>query len=71
MPGLPIPLPSSPEISSCDTDASVWPNNLSLSLLTKIMYYLALLHSDAQNLALSLKLEHSEGRKCVTVVLLA
>lgn len=66
-----ISLPSSPEIPSCDKDPVVWPDNLSPTLLTKIVHHLVLLHSDPQNLALTLKLEHSEGRKCVTVILLA
>lgn len=54
-------------------NSQLWhrPDNHSPSLLTKIMYHLVLLRSDPQNLALTLKLEHSEGRKCVTIILLA
>lgn len=37
----------------------------------KVMHHLVLPQSDLQNLALTLKLEHSEGRICVSVILLA
>lgn len=62
-----ISLPTYPEIPSCDTGlttrAQVWS--------PRSCYQLVLWHSDPQNLALPLKLEHSEGRKCVTIILLA
>ena len=66
-----ISLPSSPKTPDCDTSPLVLSDTLTLNFHAKIMHHLALLHSDPQNLALTLKLEHSEGRKCVSVILSA
>lgn len=71
MAGLLILPPSYPEIPSCETGPLVWTDTLTWSLLNKIRHHLVLLYSDPQNLALTFKLEHSEGRKCVSVILLA
>lgn len=71
MAGLLVLPPSYLEIPNCETGPLVWTDTLTSSLLSKIRHHLALLYSDPQNLALTLKLEHSEGRKCVSVILLA
>lgn len=45
----------------------VLPDTLTPILYAKVMHHLVLLHSGPQKLALTPKLEHSEGRKCVSV----
>lgn len=69
--GLLISLPRYPEIPNCDTGPLILPDALTPSLHAKIKHYLGLQHSDPQTLALTLTLEYSEGRKCVSVILLA
>ena len=63
--------PSYPEIPNCETGPLVWTDTLTSSLLSKIRDHPVLLYSDPQNLALTFQLEHSKGRKCVSVILLA
>lgn len=69
--GLLISLPRYPEIHNCDTGPLILPDTLTPSSHAKIMHYLGLLHSDPQHLAVTLALEYSKGRKCVSVILLA